>query len=657
MAAAQGANGTEATATLAPTPEVTAAEAAEETPAPTPLQTEPTPYPTATTPEPESTPEPTPQPTPQPTLEPTTPEPTPEPTLKPTLKPTDAPTPFPTKSPTPLPTTKAPTSFPTKATTPSPTSFPTKATTGSPTVAPTKQPELSWNTIEVTGMLDGVNTSRSCVYRIDEAASWKTVNCSEVGFADTASANEVSVSSSEQGETATSSSSSGTSSTTKTVDVVADMDNLEVYASQYAVCMESASCVTGTPVVDANGDLLARLELNNGTYKVTIVAQVTPLTDEETVLLVRSEKLFIDIEAELGSDAIFVSEQMQHVGIALASISYVTIFLLILWQYKHRFHRIVLIGQSDLLLMILFGTTVSTVTILLFAVPSSKACQATSWTYTLGFAITFSGIIGKLWRAHKIFNNRYMKVRKNVRRNLALGSILVVLIDLLILIIWTIFDPLSLEHRVGESQMVNVCTSDSAWIFAGLVLINHGALLVFGLCKANEDKDINRILSEARELRFVLAASIVVPVLIVPLLWVYFDQPDLRYALNSIVVFLTNMSILAICFLPRILHIHYYHTEEIQLARPSQHERMGSIPDISLQVGSSRVKDGFKRPSASESSGKASSDGPKDRISGKVPDSLVRVARDVSARLARATQTSRSSDTESNKMGLAPMKS
>lgn len=428
------------------------------------------------------------------------------------------------------------------------------------------------------------------------------------------------------------------------------MGNHTVFAAQYEVCsLNTTVCSTGTPDSPATGYLSVSLKLTEGTYDLLIAAQVSSTSDEETVLLVKSERLFLVPEVELGEDAVFVSQRMQHVGIALAVISWATIAGLGIWQLRYKDHRIVLIGQSDLLLLILFGTTVSTLTILLFATPSSKACEAASWTYSLGFSITFAGIIGKLWRAHKIFNNPAMKVRKNVRRNLIGGSILVVLIDLVILIAWTATDTLSLQSRATDQGTVYICTSDHAWVFIALVLVNHGAVLIFGLWKANEDKDLNPIVSEARELRFVLAASIIVPCLMIPLLWVYYDNPDLRYALSVIVVFVTNMSILAICFFPRILHIHVYHTQEINLARPSHHERVASFPDLALQVGGRRTPDDRLSQHRSQtldtthSIGHLSSDShtTMDRISGKVPDSIMRLTREMSIKLSRSSTSSR----------------
>lgn len=126
------------------------------------------------------------------------------------------------------------------------------------------------------------------------------------------------------------------------------------------------------------------------------------------------------------------------------------------------------------------------------------ACMAMPWLYSIGFSITFGTLFAKIRRVYNLFMSpsssthsvRSGSGRSNrVRGTVTVGDTLiciavVLLLDLIVLMLWTIIDPLEWHREViREDQFGDplesqgYCTCDSWVVFASIIVLLHFGLL------------------------------------------------------------------------------------------------------------------------------------------------------------------------------------
>ena len=174
------------------------------------------------------------------------------------------------------------------------------------------------------------------------------------------------------------------------------------------------------------------------------------------------------------------------------------------WLYWQRNTVQVRVSQPFFLLLVLLGCLMSSLTIAAMAAQDdsdgddpSWACMAMPWLYSVGFCITFGTLFAKIRRVYKIFSAPPPSSSLSVRSGdtiryqpVTLGETLlcigvVLVLDMIILIAWTIIDPLVWKREVVQVdrfgdpiESEGRCTCDSWVIFASTLAALHFGLLV-----------------------------------------------------------------------------------------------------------------------------------------------------------------------------------
>ena len=182
------------------------------------------------------------------------------------------------------------------------------------------------------------------------------------------------------------------------------------------------------------------------------------------------------------------------------------------------------VSQPFFLALVLIGCGISSSTIIAMAQEDEgngpvDACMAIPWLYSVGFSITFGSLFAKIRRVHNIFKfNASPAAARGVavaRSNSNVGAsslssgmssfgrrrtaasinfqetvgiiVLVLLVDVLILVWWTIVSPLEWTRVVTTTDQFGAplesyghCTSDQWIIFAGIMAAFHLTLLSVG---------------------------------------------------------------------------------------------------------------------------------------------------------------------------------
>ena len=152
-------------------------------------------------------------------------------------------------------------------------------------------------------------------------------------------------------------------------------------------------------------------------------------------------------------------------------------------------------SQPFFLALVLVGCLVSTATILAMAREDEgdgpvDSCVAIPWFYSLGFSITFGTLFAKIRRVYGIFSREHqMSPISSTRRAVlsfrdTLATICKVLVlDVVILTLWTAIEPLHWERTVIREDQFGFplesqgyCTSDRWELFLGVIIVLHVAL-------------------------------------------------------------------------------------------------------------------------------------------------------------------------------------
>ena len=143
--------------------------------------------------------------------------------------------------------------------------------------------------------------------------------------------------------------------------------------------------------------------------------------------------------------------------------------------------------QPELLLLILFGCFVSSISIILLQIEGSTvACMMRPWFWSLGFSVTCGAMYAKIHRVYKVFKNSVRMIRRQVTINEVLRPVIgMIAANAIILILWTVLYPLHWTRiTVSEDgygyvlSSTGQCTSDNGWPFIlSLGLINVASMI------------------------------------------------------------------------------------------------------------------------------------------------------------------------------------
>jgi hypothetical protein len=166
----------------------------------------------------------------------------------------------------------------------------------------------------------------------------------------------------------------------------------------------------------------------------------------------------------VGSDQCFVYEDNLLSGgiLALGYIATCTTWILAIvfmgWIYKHRNDAVVKVSQVEFLALICVGAMISSSTVVALSLQAgldedtsaaSAGCQAAPFLYAIGWVLQYSSLSAKTYRLYQTMMNTKQMKRSSVTALHTLPIVIVcILIDLIIVIVWTVKSPLVVREPV-----------------------------------------------------------------------------------------------------------------------------------------------------------------------------------------------------------------
>lgn len=190
----------------------------------------------------------------------------------------------------------------------------------------------------------------------------------------------------------------------------------------------------------------------------------------------------------------------------------------------------------------------------------SAICTAVPWFFCVGWILSFSALFAKTLRVNKIFHNpvRFSRIKVTmwdvVKPVLALLSIAI-----LILLLWSVLDTPTFTRGVsafdiyGRAQATKGFCEYRASIPYGIALavVLVGTLL-YAVQQAYAARNISTEFAETEYIFLVLVAIFVTTLLGIPVLFLVGGNPGARFFTVASVIFLVNLAILCLMFIPKI---------------------------------------------------------------------------------------------------------
>ncbi|XP_047456976.1 probable G-protein coupled receptor 156 isoform X1 [Mugil cephalus] len=272
-------------------------------------------------------------------------------------------------------------------------------------------------------------------------------------------------------------------------------------------------------------------------------------------------------------------------------------FCFLLFTLRFKNNRIVKMSSPNLNVLTLFGSVLTYSAGFLFAVDehsqsSIALLQARAWTLCVGSTLVFGPILGKTWRLYRVFTQRVPDKRVIIRDIQLMGMVaLLILVDMLILTIWSLTDPVRCSRSVGAavkvmerdisyslSQLYS-CSSAYSNLWIIIITVQKGCLLLYGTYLAGLTSNVshppvNQSPTIITAVTLVTVSSAVaVPVFIFLKAW-----PNLIYTAVAGAILICTLATNCMLFVPQLTQWRQFEEDQ---NNPSQMAKYFSSPSKS----------------------------------------------------------------------------
>jgi len=259
-----------------------------------------------------------------------------------------------------------------------------------------------------------------------------------------------------------------------------------------------------------------------------------------------------------------IPSSMIILAYTMVAVNFFVVAICALWLYCFRNTTQVRISQPMYLSLILLGCLISTSTIIALAQQDDgdgpvPACMAIPWLYSVGFSITFGTLFAKIRHVYKLYK---AAVTVDVEECLApsqqeifgiVGGIL--LLDITILLVWTIVDPLEWQRTVETVDKFGYplsstgqCICDDWVIFAGIIGSLHLALMLLAVGMCYVSRKIPTQLSESKYLGIAMFSNLQIFVIGLPILVIVGSDPPTSFFVRSSIIWMNDLVVVTVIF-------------------------------------------------------------------------------------------------------------
>jgi hypothetical protein len=311
----------------------------------------------------------------------------------------------------------------------------------------------------------------------------------------------------------------------------------------------------------------------------------------------------------LNEDLNLVSDRVRSICWVLSGSVILFSVYCIVRTIRRRKTPIVRASQPIFLVMLCTGTFLMSCSIIPTTLqePVSQrvldvACMLDMYLFSIGFSTTFAALFSKTWRINMVHANARKFRRVTIRpKDVLLPFVILTVLNLVILITWTIVAPLRWERIIVEEDMfgqpiesrgtcltaVNNRESTEMTFLILLTAVNITALFLSNY----QSYRARKLPSEFNETLYLAMTNLVIlegMVLGAPILFIVGDDPTSFMLIRSLLVSIICLAVLVPMFVPKFnwakdkklkRHVANAVSEGATLARPtSRGGNLGNIP-------------------------------------------------------------------------------
>ena len=248
----------------------------------------------------------------------------------------------------------------------------------------------------------------------------------------------------------------------------------------------------------------------------------------------------------------------------------------------------------NLATMILTGCVISTSTIFAMAQQAEgkgpvRSCAAIPWLYSVGFCLTFGALFARIKRIYKLLQSAVEMKRIQISAKETLLSVAVVLlIDVIILSIWTGVDPLQWTRNITSSDIFGdplesegFCSSEHWQIFAGLIASFHFILMAVACYMCYLARKIPERISNGKYVGFAVFSNLQIFIIVIPVLVIFgSNDAGAGFFVRSSAIWINDFVVVSLVFGNLMYKVHQNDSETLddsgRLRRKTTHLKIKS---------------------------------------------------------------------------------
>ena len=189
--------------------------------------------------------------------------------------------------------------------------------------------------------------------------------------------------------------------------------------------------------------------------------------------------------------------------------------------------------------------------------------------------LSFAALFAKITRIAKIFGNKKL-MRVTITWVDMMKPIVVLLaVDIVILALWSSDEKAALKwERIPKTtdsagyvlESTGMCTSESPWVYGGLILGLHFAVLVYGNYMCYKSRNAGIAFSESKYVFMAMVSNLQIMALGLPMLIMVYDNPVSNYFMRTGIVFMNDVGVMLLIFVPKFNLVFFGSPEDLALA-------------------------------------------------------------------------------------------
>jgi len=293
------------------------------------------------------------------------------------------------------------------------------------------------------------------------------------------------------------------------------------------------------------------------------------------------------------TEIILVSENVRNGWFALAVLTSSICLLIAGAIVVFRNRKVIKYATAVFCIIMAIGATLGAIAPIPYAYSTESACMARPLLPMLAFTLFFVPLVLKTWRVHQLFTTRNFKKQSIPDSKLFFMLAVFVLIDIIIYSAWMSTDARPVPTRNGVEgsnyQYTVECTSNANDTVFTAVAIYKGFILLSGSILAYSTRKVPSLFNESKYIAQCQYVLILFMALGIPLIRLVNGQPDLVFAITTVVMSFSSLFISILFFAPKFWIVYTVDDSQLQAFKNSeeavkkelQQVRRGSVASAS----------------------------------------------------------------------------